>query len=418
MAYIQKRTLTNGTPAYIVKWKTADGKHRTKGGFRTRKAAQAYATEVEHAIQRGNTFDPKAGGVTFRQVAQAWLASRHDLKATTLAGYRKALAPAEQRRTQTAQKLSIDATFGGYPLNKITREQITAWVEAMKAAGKHPVTIRHAVLLVKQVLAQAVADGRLADNPADYVKLPGQRGTRAIVDDPSQFLTAAQVQALTDATPWPYNVYVHLAAWAGLRAAELCGLFVSDVVLLPNHPGGFLNIERTVQPLNGALTYLTPKTQGSKRRVPLTAATTAILRDYLAEHPRRADGNGTAPLFPGLKARGPIARSENQRSLVWASPLRHVTFYQTIYKPAVVRAGLNPALVFHSLRHTYVSLCVAAGIPPLEISRFAGHSKVTTTLGIYAHLFESDHSAAMTALGAMGAAADSNVVPLRAVGTP
>jgi integrase len=54
-------------------------------------------------------------------------------------------------------------------------------------------------------------------------------------------------------------------------------------------------------------------------------------------------------------------------------------------------------MVFHSLRHTYVSLCVAAGSPPLEISRFAGHSKVTTPLDIYAHVFADDHSAAMAA---------------------
>ena len=44
---LQKRTTKGGETAYIVKWKTPDGKHRTKGGFRTRKAAQAYATKVE-----------------------------------------------------------------------------------------------------------------------------------------------------------------------------------------------------------------------------------------------------------------------------------------------------------------------------------------------------------------------------------
>jgi hypothetical protein len=56
-----------------------------------------------------------------------------------------------------------------------------------------------------------------------------------------------------------------------------------------------------------------------------------------------------------------------------------------------------------SLRHTYASLCVAAGIPPLEISRFMGHAKVTTTLTVYAHLFADDHSDAMSALDAMAA---------------
>ncbi len=94
--------------------------------------------------------------------------------------------------------------------------------------------------------------------------------------------------------------------------------------------------------------------------------------------------------------------------LDWSEPLRHAAFYDAVYRRAVLRAmrhnpraGLSAALKFHSLRHTYASLCVAAGIPPLEISRFMGHNKLTTTLGIYAHLFEDDHTDAMAALGAM-----------------
>lgn len=97
-----------------------------------------------------------------------------------------------------------------------------------------------------------------------------------------------------------------------------------------------------------------------------------------------------------------------------------------MFKPAVLRANrlyptaaLAPALKFHSLRHTYASLCVAAGITPLQLSRFMGHTSVTITLGVYAHLYADDHSDAMAALGAMGqraanAAAADNVVPLRA----
>ena len=74
---------------------------------------------------------------------------------------------------------------------------------------------------------------------------------------------------------------------------------------------------------------------------------------------------------------------------------------------------LPPALKFHALRHTYASLCVAAGITPLEIARFMGHAKVTTTLSVYAHLFEDDHTDAMAALGAMGQPHAENVVRLR-----
>lgn len=97
MARIQKRQTKSGATVYVVKWRTSDGADRTKGGFSTRKAANAYATKVKAGKLRGVEFDPKAGGITFREPAAAWLASRHDLKPTTLAGCRKALAPSEQR---------------------------------------------------------------------------------------------------------------------------------------------------------------------------------------------------------------------------------------------------------------------------------------------------------------------------------
>lgn len=320
--------------------------------------------------------------------------------------------------------------------------------------------MRHAYFLVRMVLAQAIADGRLAANPADYVTLPSESssGTPGVVDDPAQFLTSAQVSALVVATLWPYNVYVHVAAWGGLRAAELAGLQVGDVELPvpplnPNAPTkpGVLRVERTARVVGATMTYLTPKTKGSRRKVPLTAATTELLRDYLAEHPRADEP--TAPLFPAMILAVPkptgvraldrdgkpasrdrrsvkhrqatalaefsVAEAEARLVLDWSEPLRQGAWYKAVYRPAALRtnrlnpnAKLSPGLKFHSLRHTYASLCVAAGIPPLEISRFMGHSKVTTTLGIYTHLFEDDHAAAMAALGAMGTPVADNVIRL------
>jgi hypothetical protein len=42
--------------------------------------------------------------------------------------------------------------------------------------------------------------------------------------------------------------------------------------------------------------------------------------------------------------------------------------------------------------------CLATGS---TLGFFIGHAKVTTTLSIYAHLFEDDHADAMAALDAM-----------------
>jgi integrase len=96
---------------------------------------------------------------------------------------------------------------------------------------------------------------------------------------------------------------VHLAAWSGLRAAELAGLTVGDVILPkpslnPQRSGEAcaLRVDRTVARIAGELTHVTPKTKGSRRTVPLTAATTELQGEYIAEHPR--PGEPTAPLFP------------------------------------------------------------------------------------------------------------------------
>ena len=107
--------------------------------------------------------------------------------------------------------------------------------------------------------------------------------------------------------------------------------------------------------------------------------------------------------------------------LDWDAPLRHATFYKAMFRPAVLRArrrapsaALPAQLKFHALRHTYASLCIAAGRPPLEVARFMGHAKVTTTLGVYAHLYADDHTDEMAALGAMETPPSygPNVVPL------
>jgi integrase len=105
-----------------------------------------------------------------------------------------------------------------------------------------------------------------------------------------------------------------------------------------------------------------------------------------------------------------VAEAGERLVLDWTAPNRHATFYKAVFRPAVLRASrLTPTaalpaeLKFHALRHTYASLCIAAGRPPLEVARFMGHAKVTTTLGVYAHLYADDFADAMAALGAMAA---------------
>lgn len=162
------------------------------------------------------------GKTAFRDAAAMWLNSRADLKPRTRREYTQMLAPASERRGDM-RTLGLDAVFGGYPVNKITRARIVEWIADLSDADKRPSTVRHNYFLLKQVLQYAVDEGWTGTNHATHVRLPSDHGKAGVVDDPAQFLTPEQVFALTDATPWPYDVMVHTAGWTGLRAGELAG---------------------------------------------------------------------------------------------------------------------------------------------------------------------------------------------------
>ena len=82
-------------------------------------------------------------------------------------------------------------------------------------------------------------------------------------------------------------------------------------------------------------------------------------------------------------------------------------------RQAYQTAALPTQLKFHAPARLRESVH-RRGTAPLEVAQFMGHAKVTTTLGVYAHLYADDHTAAMAALGAMATSAVPNVVPLRA----
>jgi len=70
-------------------------------------------------------------------------------------------------------------------------------------------------------------------------------------------------------------------------------------------------------------------------------------------------------------------------------PLFRATFWRHVWAPAVEAAGLG-GLRVHDLRHSFVSIMVAAGANPKEVSTWAGHSSVAFTLDRYGHLYD-DH---------------------------
>jgi len=73
---------------------------------------------------------------------------------------------------------------------------------------------------------------------------------------------------------------------------------------------------------------------------------------------------------------------------------------------------------FHSLRHTFITRLVRAGVGPAVAQRLARHSTIKLTMDVYADIGEDDERAALNTLPALPeAAAGPSAASFRATGT-
>ena len=64
----------------------------------------------------------------------------------------------------------------------------------------------------------------------------------------------------------------------------------------------------------------------------------------------------------------------------------------------IERAGV-PRIRLHDLRHMHATTLLRAGVPVLVVSKRLGHSKVSITMDVYAHVLPSDDQDAAEVMG-------------------
>ncbi len=167
---------------YEVRYRDADGVQRTRGGFRRKRDADAYAVEIESNRQQGVVIPHSFGGVPLGEVADAWLVSIHGRrKPKTVAGYEMLL------------NAHVRPAFGRRPVGSITYADADRFVRSLEEKGRRPGTVRNAYFVLKMVLDFAIKDGRIRVNPCAGVELPSPRSPEML------FLTAAEVRTLAAA---------------------------------------------------------------------------------------------------------------------------------------------------------------------------------------------------------------------------
>lgn len=347
---IQKRVLPSGRVSWRVRYYGPDGRERSRS-FRLRRDAEAYEARMHTERQRGDWIDPRRGRATLAEVwAEYERTGMGHLRETTKAAYRNAWR-------------HVDARFGKWSVANLEHADVADWVTAMaETSGPDQVRYSHRVLCL--VLDHAMRARRVPVNVARGVRLPRRPPAREVV------LTAPQVKALADRLGANGDLVLTMA-YLGLRWSELAALRVCDVDLIRRR---VRVVERATE-VGGRIDVSAPKSETSAREVAIPELLMVVLS-------RRVHGKAHSELVFTAPAGGYL-RNRNWRQ-------------RSGFDRAVGELGLQ--VTPHDLRRTFGSLARAAGADLRWIQKAMGHSSITTTAKIYAHLYDHELDSVAAAL--------------------
>ena len=246
--------------------------------------------------------------------------------------------------------------------NYYTQKLVTAEKPGLTAN-----TLKKHHAIVRKCLQHALQMNLILYNPADRVTLP------KVEQFKGQAFTVAQAKHLLEISKGDVlEVPIFLALQFGLRRSEALGLKWDSV----DFDNEIIHIRRTVVAVKTRVEREGTKNRSSMRSLPMLGESKNYLLKIKAkqEEEKRLcgagyDDSGYVCRWADGKPYSPSIISHNFAKLVKRSEL--------------------PVIRFHDLRHSAASILIALGCNVKEVSVFLGHNQVSTTLDIYAHLFNN-----------------------------
>ena len=348
--------------AYWFTVDPGDGQRRqhSKGGFRTKGAAQEHLNEVLGKVQTGAWAPDKR--ITVGELLTEWLAAKRSqgLRATTLSQY------------QNVVDSWLVPHVGAVQLAKMSPSQAQQLVEVLRVRGGRNCTplsarsVQLSVVVLKASTAWAFETGLVGRD-----HLAGFRRPRAAVGNGAgKAWTAEEARAFLVSVTDDRLV----AAWTllltrGLRRGELAGLRWDAVDL----EGGTLRIVRTRVLVDGKPVDSEPKTDAGRRTIPLDPSLVSCFRSHWVQQ-------GTERLAAG--------EAWNDQGYVFTDQLG-LPLYPDLFSERFIAlaeaAGLR-RIRLHDLRHSAASLMLASGENVKVVAELLGHASPTITQNIYQHV--------------------------------
>lgn len=375
MAYIQRRTLSDGTETWRVGWRE-DGRQRWSPTIWTGEGA----AEMKQLVE---SIGPDAALGVLKARSGRKVATGTPLLRDYLEVHLAALGGSATPGTVADYRRMAERTWlpslGPLPLDAIASQTVDSWVAAqrrqtVKATGKPYSTksIRNAHGLLSSVLARAASDKavpRVTENVARGTKLPRDEMAAEM-----EIFTEDEWALLIEAMQPHYRPLTRFLAATGSRFGEATAIQVRDVDLKRST----VRIRRAWKKGEAGVYLGSPK---SRRSIRTVVVGPAVVKDLEAA----CDGKGADDLVFTAPEGGRV-RAEHFRERQWARAMK--------------RAGITKHITPHGLRHTSASWQLMRGESPIVVQHRLGHESLSTTSKVYAHLLTDEQAGAAAMLDA------------------
>ena len=367
---IYKTNIKNKEGLYKYKvtfnYTDATGKHRQK----MRVAYGAAQARLLEAQLQANAIEEPSQTLTVQQLYDIYMSAKeNEVRESTLA------------KSKGILELHIMPFFSKTKLKKLSMSLLQEWKNDISKLDLKITTKKNMYKEFSAMLNFAVKMEFIPSNPLskignfkdayDFDK-PQDKIQYYTIDEYKKFIAAAPKESERD---YAFYTFFSIAFYMGMRKGEINALRWSDI------SGEILTVNRSVaQKIKGKENVFTPpKNPSSQRNLQIPKPLLAILKEQkLIQQKEYSKWNKNMLVCGG----------EN--------PLRDTSISNKNIE--ISKAAGVPTLRIHDFRHTHATILINEGISAQEIARRLGHSSVTTTLKVYAHLYPREEQRAINIL--------------------
>ena len=346
------KTRKRWTAQYYEKDINTGKRKRKAKDFLTEEEGKQFLENIMY--QKRNSLYIKHNGIPLVELMKANLQLKYDTNLISDSQY--------VRVTETIKSIE-KSSIAFEKIDEISSDDIQDFLNSKKSISNS--SINKIFDQFKQAYNYAINQGYISKNPmVNVIKPKSDKETKKV-----RALTVKEQQQFTDwlikqnVKNFPYkNIYL-IQMYVGLRIGEVLALQTSDINLRLKK----INVNKTLtKNLKGKVVMgKTTKTYSGLRNVPIPYS----LYPYILEQIEIAKKNRDNPenlLFKPEEKQYTSLRDVND-------------VLKTVLKYTL---GITD-ITTHSLRHTYGTRCIEAGMQPVVLQRLMGHKDISVTLNTY-----------------------------------